>query len=119
MFDYGAGSWEVGMVGGAIGGTMLMKAYDWWTGRRRDNTENEANVSLIAGLSERIATLESRLKTLESDYAEAQRQLYAAQRNEAQLGIRVLMLETEVRRLGGTVPDYSIPAAPARPGAVS
>lgn len=108
MFDAGV-SWEVGMVGGAIGGTMLMKAYDYWTGRRRDNAENEANVTLISGLSERIATLESRLKTLEGDYAEAQRQLYAAQRNEAQLNVRVFMLEAEVRRLGGSVPDPILP----------
>lgn len=104
--------WEIGMAGGAIGGTLLLKAYDWWTGQRRNNAENEANVTLIAGLSERIGTLESRLKTLELDYAEAQKQLYTAQRNEAQLGIRVMMLEHEVRRLGGEVPEI-----PPHPGA--
>lgn len=121
MFDGGMGGWEMGMVGGAIGSTLLVKAYDWWTNRRRDSAENEANVTLIAGLAERISTLETRLRTLENDYAAAQQQLYAAQRNEAQLGIRVLMLENEVRRLGGVVPEHPLPkpTVPPRPGAVT
>lgn len=106
MLGGGYGGWEVGLAGGAIGATMLVKAYDWWVTRRRDRSEHDANVTLIDGLAGRIATLEARLKTLETDYAEAQRQLFIAQRNEAALGIRVLMLETEVRRLGGTVPEH-------------
>lgn len=113
MFGTGIPSWEVGMVGGAIGGTMLMKAYDWWVSRRRDNAENEANVTLIAGLTDRIQKLEERLNAVETDNSKLRTLLFDEQSRSVRLGLRVIALESEILRMGGIPPAH--PAASVDP----
>lgn len=107
----GYGGWEVGMLGGAIGGTMLMKAYDWWTNRRRDSAENAANVTLVEGLTTRISSLEQRLNVVETDNAKLRTMLFDEQSRSVRLGLRVIALESEILRMGG-VPPVHPPAHP-------
>jgi len=104
---YGGGfGMEYGLVGGAIGATMLVKAYDWWTSRRRERAEEQANVTLVAGLTERIQKLEERLHLIEADNTKLRSLLYDEQARSARLGLRVIALEHEIVKLGGVPPVH-------------
>lgn len=115
MFAHGAGGWEAGMLGGAVGGTMLMKAYDWWVSRKRDNTENEANVTLIAGLTDRIQKLEERLNAVETDNSKLRTLLFDEQARSVRLGLRVIALEAEIMRMGGVPPTHPVASVDPAP----
>ncbi|MFN7829818.1 MAG: hypothetical protein ACK5NX_01310 [Armatimonadota bacterium] len=105
MFEGGYGT-ELGLIGGAVGGTLATKFYDWWTGHRRDSAENAANVTLVQGLAERVETLEARLKNLESDNDRLRSQLHTEQNRSVRLNIRIIALEAEIKRMGGAVPPH-------------
>ena len=107
MYDGGYGA-EWGLAGGAIGATLLVKAYDWWTRRRRENADDNANLTLVNGLTERIQRLEERLVLIETDNTKLRSLLYEEQTRSARLGLRVISLEHEIHRLGG-IPSVHYP----------
>lgn len=109
MYGGGGFDMEYGLVGGAIGATMLVKTYDWWTNRRRESAEQQANVTLVAGLTERIQKLEDRLQLIEADNTKLRVLLYDEQARSARLGLRVIALEGEIVKLGGVPPAHGEP----------
>ena len=113
MFDSGYGT-ELGIAGGAIGATLLVKFYDWWTGQRLNRAEEDANVTLIAGLTDRIQKLEERLQLIETDNSKLRSMLYDEQNRSARLGLRVVALEHEIVKLGGVPPAHPPVPAPAQ-----
>lgn len=105
MFDGGYGT-ELGIAGGAIGGTLVVKFYDWWLDRRRASAEEGANVTLVAGLADRVEKLEARLHLVETDNTKLRNLLYDEQNRSARLGLRVIALEHEILKLGGVPPAH-------------
>ncbi len=104
---YGGGlDTEYGLVAGAIGATLLVKAYDWWTSRRTEKTAEDAGITLVSGLTERIQKLEERLLSIEGDNSRLRALLYDEQARSARLGLRVISLENEIVKLGGAVPPH-------------
>lgn len=95
---------STGIAGGAIAGAVVMKIIDWWLGRKKERTETDANVTLVAGLSSRVEALESAQVRMGQTLAEEMKQRMAAQEEAHRLRLRVMTLEAALRGLGAVIP---------------
>ena len=85
---------------------MGMKAVDFLLSRPRDRAELSANVSLIAGLTDRIQRLETRVAEQDQNLAQEIKLRLQTQEQNSRLRIRVMNLESQLRRLGAVIPEY-------------
>ncbi len=92
------------MAGSLLAGAVVMKVIDWWLSRKKDRTETDANVVLIAGLSSRIEALEAAQVRMGQTLQEEMKLRMAAQEEAHRLRLRVMTLEAALRGLGAVIP---------------
>lgn len=92
------------MAGGVAAFWLLRETWGAILSRRKERTETDANVTLVAGLKERIEGLEASLRGIEEKLEREMELRRRAEEEAHRLRLRVQTLESALRRLGAVIP---------------
>lgn len=92
------------VAGAAVAAWIARETWGAVLARKKERTETDANVTLVAGLSERIQRLEEAQLSMTTRLEKEIELRMAAQEEAHRLRLRVMSLEASLRQLGAVIP---------------
>jgi hypothetical protein len=97
------------MAGGVAAFWIVRETWGAVLSRKKERTETDANVTLVAGLSERIQRLEEAQLTMTARLENEITLRMQAQEEAHRLRLRVMSLESAMRQIGAVIPPEPHP----------
>lgn len=92
------------MAGSVAAFWIIRETWGAVLSRKKERTETDANVTLVAGLSERIQRLEQAQITMTAQLENEITLRMQAQEEAHRLRLRVMSLESAMRQIGAVIP---------------